>query len=141
MILDEAKTLITDCAKQMHASYGKPVFDEWAVVSFSDQKGRLLAYMGPRKEDFKKNFLADAGTLRAGLLNREGVVGDFDFARDGVGTGFESFLILGKGVYLICNNTQESMEEIGKNPNWLQAQVPFVALSDRFRSNPLVPEM
>jgi hypothetical protein len=32
------------------------------------------------------------------------------------------------------------MEEISKNPQWLQAQVPFVELSDRFRGNPLTPE-
>src|SRR6266446_10285615 len=116
MILDQAKNLIKRCAEQMHGHYGKPVFDEWAIVSFADHKGHVLAYIGPRKDGFKQNFQTDAGSLRAGLLNEEYNIGDFEFARDGVSTGFESFLVIGKGVYLICNNTLDPMEEITKDP-------------------------
>ncbi len=131
--------LIKDCAEQMHARYGKVVFDEWAIVSLADNKGRILAYIGPRREGFKQNFVADAGSLRAGLLNAEHEVGDFEFARHGVGTGFESFMVLGDHIYLICNNTVQSMDGITKDPLWLGAQVPFVELSDKFRAEPLVP--
>ena len=138
MILDQAKNLIKRCAEHMHGHYGKPVFDEWAIVSFVDHKGHVLAYIGPRKDGFKQNFLADAGSLRAGLLNGQYAIGDFEFARQGEGTSFESFLVIGKGVYLICNNTLESMDGITKDPKWLQAQVPFVELSDQFRADPLV---
>jgi len=138
MTLDQTKTLIKHCAEQMHARYNKPVFDEWAVISLADGKGAVLAYIGPRKEGFKKNFLADAGGLRTGLLNGQYQTGDFEFARHGVGTGFESFLVLGKGLYLICNNTVQSMDAITQNPLWLSAQVPFVELSDKVRSDPLV---
>lgn len=137
MKLEQAKLLIKSCAEQMHARYGKPVFDEWVVLELVDQKGRVLAYIGPRKEGFKQNFLADAGSLRAGLLNAQYEIGDFEFARHGVGTGFESFLVLGKSLYLICNNTAESMDGITKDPKWLEAQVPFVELSERFRDDPL----
>jgi len=140
MTLDQAKQLIKVCAEQMHARYNKPVFDEWAIVAFADHKGRVLAYIGPRREGFKENFLADAGSLRAGLLNAQYQVGDFEFARHGIGTGFESFLVLGKGVYLICNNTVESMDGIAKDPKWLVAQVPFVELSERVRADPVVVE-
>ena len=138
MNLDQAKKLIKICAEQMHARYSQPVFDEWAIVSFADNKGRVLAYIGPRKDGFKQNFQTDAGSLRAGLLNGEYTVGDFEFARDGVSTGFESFLVIGKGVYLICNNTKSSMQDIARDPKWLNAQVPFAELSEAVRPDPLV---
>ena len=140
MTLDQAKTLIKHCAEQMHARYNKPVFDEWAVISLAEGKGAILAYIGPRREGFKKNFLADAGALRTGLLNGQFQTGDFEFARHGVGTGFESFLVLGKGLYLICNNTVQSMDAITQDPLWLSAQVPFVELSDKVRSDPVMVE-
>jgi hypothetical protein len=138
MTLDQAKKLISTCARQMDAQYKKIVFDEWAIISLTDQKGRLLSYIGPRKAGFQANFLADAGTLRASLLSGKMNAGDFDFARHGVGTGFESFLSLGPGLFLICNNTVQSMDAITQDPLWLAAQVPFVELSDKFREDPLV---
>jgi hypothetical protein len=138
MTLDQAKKLISSCARQMDAPYKKVVFDEWAIISLADQKGRLLAYIGPRKGGFQKNFMADAGALRASLLGGQTNVGDFEFARHGVGTGFESFLVLGHGLFLICNNTVQSMDAITQDPLWLSAQVPFVELSDSFRADPLV---
>jgi hypothetical protein len=137
MTLEQANKLITSCAEQMNARYGKVVFDEWAVISLSDKKSRLLAYIGPRKEGFQKNFLADAASLRAGLLASEYEPGDFEFSRHGIGTSFESFMVLGKGIYLICNNTVQSMDAISKDPLWLGAQVPFVELSDKIRAEPL----
>ncbi len=138
MTLDHAKKLIQSCAEQMHARYQKPVFDEWAIVSLAGNKGYVLAYIGPRKEDFKKNFLADAGSLRAGLLGTPHEVGEYEFARHGVGTGFEAFISVGQGIYLICNNTAQSMDGITKDPRWLEAQVPFVELSEQFRADPLI---
>ena len=97
----------------------------------------MLAYLGPRNDDFLANFAKDLGTLRAGLLNASYGVGDFEFARHGIGTGFESFMVLGRALYLICNNTRESMDTIAKNPRWLAAQVPFAELSEKIRANPL----
>ena len=140
MTFDQITRQIEVCARQMDAKYGKVVFDEWAVVSLAEQKGRLLSYFGPRKDGFQKNFLSDAGSLRAGLLTREYDPGDFEFARHGVGTGFESFMVLAKGMYLICNNTVQSMDGITKDPLWLGAQVPFVELSDKVRDDPLVAQ-
>ena len=137
MTLDQATKLIELCAGQMDARYKKVVFDEWAIVSLADGKGHLLAYIGPRKEGFQKHFLTDVGTLRKGLLNAEYSVGDFEFERHGVGPAFESFMVVGKGIYLICNNTVQSMDAISKDPLWLGAQVPFVDLSEKFRADPL----
>ena len=137
MTVEQAKSLIKNCADQMNARYKKVVFDEWAIVSLNDRKGQLLAYIGPRKEGFQQNFVNDAGSLRSGLLAQEYQVGDFEFARHGVGPAFEAFMALGKGIYLICNNTVQSMDGITQDPLWLNAQVPFVEMSEQFRAEPL----
>lgn len=137
MTLEEAVNLIKTCANEMDARYGQTVFDEWAVLSLAENKARVLAYIGPRNDVFLQNFAKDLGALRKELLNEAYGAGDFEFERHGVGTGFESFLVLGRALYLICNNTRESMDTIAKNPRWLAAQVPFAELSEKFRANPL----
>ncbi len=138
MTLDQAKNLITSCAQEMDARYARSVFDEWAIVHLADNRGVVLHYSGPRREGFKENFGQDARSLRAGLQNPKFGVGDFEFSRHAVGSAFESFMSLGPGVFLICNNTVQSMDAIARDPLWLEAQVPFVELSDRFRGDPLV---
>ena len=137
MNLEQISGHIKACADQMNSRYGYVVFDEWAVVSLMENKARVLFYTGPRNDDFLTNFVRDLGSLRAGLRGGEYGPGDFEFARHGTGTGFESFMVLGQGLYLICNNTAETMDSIAKNPRWLGAQVPFVELADRVRTNPL----
>jgi hypothetical protein len=137
MTLDQTTELIKSCAEQMNARYKKTVFDEWAVISLAGRKGRILAYIGPRKAGFQQNFLTDVGALREGLLNDDYTPGDFEFARHGIGPAFESFMVVGQGTYLICNNTVQSMDTITQDPLWLGAQVPFVELSDKFRADPL----
>jgi len=138
MTLEEASKLIRACASQMNDRYGKVVFDEWAVVSLIHHKARIVSYTGPRNDAFLKNFANDLGALRAELLDSKYTTGDFEFARHGVGTGFEAFMVLGEGIYLICNNTVQSMDAISKDPRWLGAQVPFVELSDKVRSDPVM---
>jgi len=56
MTLDDANKQIHDCAQKMNDLYGRVVFDEWAVVSLAKQKARILAYIGPRNDDFLKSF-------------------------------------------------------------------------------------
>jgi hypothetical protein len=138
MTLEEATNLIGRCAARMNDLYRKAVFDEWVIVSLIQHKAKILAYLGPRKDDFQKNFATDVQDLRADLLSRRHSIGDFEFARHGVGTKLEAFVMVGDGLYLICNNTAQSMSAIAKDPLWLSAQVPFVELSDQFRSDPLV---
>ena len=135
MTLDEANRLTKACASQMNDRYGKVVFDEWAVISLVHHKAQILNYTGPRNDAFLKHFASDLGALRAELLDSKYTVGDFEFARHGVGTGFEAFMVLGEGIYLICNNTQASMNDIAKDPRWLSAQVAFAELSDKVRVN------
>ena len=137
MTLEEATNLIGRCAARMNDLYRKVVFDEWVIVSLIQHKAKILAYLGPRKDDFQKSFATDVQDLRADLLSRRHSIGDFEFARHGVGTKLEAFVMVGDGLYLICNNTAKSMSAIAKDPLWLSAQVPFVELSDQFRSDPL----
>ncbi|HEV2454133.1 MAG TPA: hypothetical protein VGY98_07720 [Verrucomicrobiae bacterium] len=137
MTLDQTFEEIKTCASQMDTRYGNTVFDEWAIVSLVENKARVLAYIGPRNDEFLKNFVKDLGTLRAELHAEKYSVGDFEFNRHGVGTGHEVFMVLGQGLYLICNNTRESMDSIAKNPRWLNAQISFAELGDRIRSSPL----
>lgn len=138
MTIDQAEQELKKCADQMRVRYGgRTVFDEWALISVSETKGRILGYIGPRKEGFRTNFASDLSGLKASLQSRKHSIGDFEFARDAVGTSFEAFIVAGEGVYIICNNTGQAMDVIGKDPLWIGAQVPFVELSEKFRSDPV----
>jgi hypothetical protein len=137
MTLEQANRLINSCAEQMNARYGKVVFDEWAIVTLAENKGRLLAYNGPRKEGFQRNFRTDLQALQSGLISNGSEVGNYEFSRHGVGTSFESFMVLGHGVFLICNNTVQTMDNIARDPLWIGAQVPFVELSERVQADPV----
>lgn len=137
MTLDEAAKQIRLCWEKMNDLYGRVVFDEWAIISLAKHKARILFYVGPRNDDFLQNFATDLGSLRTELVNSKYSVGDFEFSRYGVGTGIEAFVVMGEGIYLICNNTQASMEDITKDPKWLNAQVPFAELSEAIRPDPL----
>ncbi len=137
MTLDELCKKIKNCAGWMNARYGGIVFDEWAVVSLAENKARVLFYTGPRNDEFLQNFVEDLGPLRAELTSANYGTGDFEFSRNACGTRIESFLVVGAGLFLVCNNTQSSMDAIAKNPRWLEAQVPFVELAEAVRANPL----
>ena len=141
MTLEEITRLIKQCADQMNARYTKTVFDEWAIVSLAQKKSRILNYLGPRNDDFLKNFANDLGALRTDLLKAGRGAGDFEFTRHGVGTLFEAFMVLGEGLYLISNNTMNSMDGITRDARWIDAQVPFVELSDKVRNSPLAYAM
>lgn len=138
MNLDEATQLIQTQMDRMAEVYKKPVFDEWAVLFILERRGRILSYHGPRRDDFQRSFLEDVKALGPELLSGRQNIGDFEFSTEGAGTGFDAFIVLGRGLFLICNNTTQSIAGITRNPLWLSAQVPFVELSDRFRADPLV---
>src|SRR5947199_10259223 len=138
MTLDEANQLIRGCANRMNELYKKTVFDEWAIVSLMQHKIKILSYLGPRKDDFQKNFSTDVQELRAELLSNQQEIGDFEFARHGVGTKVEAFLVVGDGLYLICNNTAQSMNSLTKDPLSLGGQVVCVELRDALRYSSLL---
>lgn len=131
MNFDDTMQAVRACAQQMDALYGETVFDEWVLVSLQPPQARVLNYFGPRHFEFRQKFASDLGTLRTALLQGKHQPGDFEFARNANGTCFEGFMALGDDVYLICNNTRSTMEQIARNPRWLNAQVPFAELSER----------
>ena len=131
MNLDETMREVRACATRMNAEYGATVFDEWVVVLLQRPQARVLAYSGPRSQQFRQTFQRDLGSLKSALLAGGHQDGDFEFARHATGTCFEGFMALGNEAYLICNNTSSSMDEIAKNPRWLSAQVPFADLSEK----------
>jgi hypothetical protein len=137
MTLDRANKLIQECARQMNARYKKVVFDEWAILSLTKDGFRVLSYSGPRANGFQSNLRKDLASLRRGVLSERSGAGDFDFTRHEVGTGFEGWMVLGPRLFLICNNTLDSMDAIAQDPRWLSAQVPFVEMSESFRTDPL----
>lgn len=137
MRFSEALELVKHCSETMNARYGKVVFDEWAIVSLQRDDERIIAYQGPRRENFQKNFVNDLGTLRGELLTTKHEPGHFEFSRHAVGTHFEAFVCVGIELYLLCNNTQSSMSEIAKDSRWLDAQKSFAELTERFGVTPL----
>lgn len=142
MTLDEAWSKVRRCARDMNARYQGVVFDELAIVSFSDNQPRTLSYQGPRREAFDSQFPADSAALRS-RVRRGGQnygVGDFEFSHEGTGTSFEAFVVLGQEICLVCNNTTKSMSAIAANPLWLAAQVPFVELAESMRADPLASQ-
>ena len=141
MTLDEAINAVGKHIRRMKEVYRKPVFDEWALVAILGGKGRALHYEGPRREEFFKEFNRDAQAFAADLRRPSHNLGDFEFTRHAEGTSIDAFLVVGDGLFLLCNNTQSSMTTITDDPLWLSAQVPFVELSEVFRSEPLVYPM
>ena len=138
MTLESARPLITAALARMAALYGRPVFDEWVVISLGAEAGGILAYAGPRAESFRKSFAADAEPLRAAMAEKNYEVGDFEFAADSAGPRHDASLRLGGASYLVCNHTGRSMAEIRADPRWLKAQAAFFELAEKFRADPLV---
>lgn len=132
----DAINLIQSCGARMTALYGGPVFDEWAILKL-DGTATVAYYTGPRPSIFMEKFARDAAVLEKESAGRRYASGEFEFARDSEGTSFDAFLALGGGFILVCNNVQSSMTGIRANPRWLKAQVPFVELTERFRTDPL----
>jgi hypothetical protein len=137
MKLATANSLITAALGRMHALYSRIVFDEWVVVSLQADGGDILAYRGPRAENYRRQFAADIGPLRTEMTGKRFAVGDFEFAPAATGTRFDVCLRIGETGYLIANHTGKSMAEIRQDARWLQAQKAFVELSNKFRADPL----
>jgi hypothetical protein len=138
MDLATARQHIQGSLGRMNALYGKPVFDEWAILSPAAKHGGVLAYAGPRVEEFRPHVADDAGPLRALTAGRTFAEGDFEFAPEAGGTRYDALLKTGATSFLVCNHTAKTMVEIRADPRWLKAQTVFFELSEKFRADPLV---
>ena len=121
----------------MNSAYGKILFDEWVLVKVSKDQGMILAYEGPRTENYQRRFKSDVAPLQVEMVGRKMNVGDFEFVQGGHGTFFDACMRLGPAAYLFCNNTKLTMTEIRQDPLWLTAQAPFVDLASQFRGDPV----
>jgi hypothetical protein len=137
MNLEDARSAIILALGRMNALYRQTVFDEWVLVKLASEQGAILAYHGPRAETYQGRFKEDIVPLRVELEERRMAVGDFAFVPDAVSTRFDACVRLGPASYLFCNNIGKSMADIRQDPLWLEAQKPFVQLSERFRKDPL----
>lgn len=136
MDLDTARQQIQSSFARMDALYLRPVFDEWAILSAGGKPG-ILAYTGPRGESFRRQLPADAEPLRTMMAGRALADGDFEFATEASGTRYDACMKIGAASFLVCNHTARDMAEIRQDPKWLKAQAVFVALSEKFRDDPL----
>ena len=138
MNVETAVTHMNSCRERMDALYHKPVFDEWVLISLVEGKAAVLAYAGPRIETFKERLHADSALLYQAMQGRKYSVGDFEFVQEARGSRFDSCIKAGEAVYLIGNNTFGSMAELRADPRWREAQKPFVALTEKFRADPVL---
>ncbi len=133
----DAYRMIGAAMARMSVLYGQTLFDEWVVVRLGANTATVETYEGPRLADCLATFAKDVAPLRREASDRAHNPGDFDFARAAAGTQFDALLKIAEDAYLLCNNTAATMEEIRARPTWLQAQVPFANLSERFRNDPV----
>jgi hypothetical protein len=137
MDLETARRQISTAFERMRASYLKPVFDEWAILSLSPKGGGVLAYSGPRAEGFRRALSEDAEPLRARTAGKQFADGDIEFVADAADTRYDAFIKLGPTSYLILNHTVRAMTEIRADTKWLAAQAVLFELSEKFRADPL----
>ena len=136
MDLSVARQLIQVSFDRMRALYTKPVFDEWVILTPGAKHAGVMAYSGPRLEEFREKLPEDVQPLIAQLAGRNLAIGDFEFTHEGDGTRHDALIRVGATSYLVCNNLGKSMTEIRSDPRWLKAQAAFVDLSDQFRNDP-----
>ncbi len=138
MTLQEARGAIDDCAANMNSRSGEIVFDEWAVVALAKVGPKLVAYEGPRIEQFRTRFKADIRPLQSEMEGRRLGVGDFAFANAAAGTAYDACVCIGPLVYLWWNHTKAPINDLRATGAWLPVQKHFAALCETFRADPVV---
>ena len=137
MNLDTATNRINRSFDKMNEAYRRPVFDELLIVGRSAGGVELLHYSGPREDTIMDTLADETAALRQAGGHLDPRPGEFDFTREGVGSDFDAYICLGKDLFLLCNNTEKSMEEVTADPNWLAAQGQFLNASQLFAVDPL----
>lgn len=137
MQLDQASSLIRSHLNRMTVTYGEVVFDEWVLIGLTAAGGRILAYEGPRAEDYKRTFVRDLAPLRAVIAGGDQDVGGFEFVNDAAGHRYDAVMRVGPGAYLLANHTTSSLADIRANAGWIKAQTAWFGLGEKFRADPL----
>jgi hypothetical protein len=139
MNLESAIARIQKSLIKLNEAYGRSVFDEIAIVQVSDLVTFTLHYYeGEREASFLNELLEDSVALRNDIGDMPNHVGgEFGFTREGGGLGIDAYICLGPDLFLLCNHTVKSMEEVTKDARWLKAQGEFLNLSQFFAVDPL----
>lgn len=137
MDLETARRHIQTHLDRMHGSYQRPVFDEWAILGLTGKGGSVLAYNGPRREQFRHNVAADSVLLRNRTSGKPLADGDIEFAAEAVGTQYDAFMKIGATSYLVLNHTTKTLNEIRADAKWLAVQAVLFELSEKFRADGL----
>lgn len=138
MNLQTAISRIAKSFSKLDAAFGRPLFDELAIVSLAGGAFKILYYKGRNKSEFMAEFAENTLLLRKELSEDQTALGgEFSFTRDGEGANMDAYICLGPDAYLFCNHTHSTMEEITKDPRWLDAQGEFFNLSQYFAVDPL----
>lgn len=111
MDLPTARARIEEATARMNQVYGRPLFDEWAILSLS-AKGCLSAYGGPRAEAFRKALPDDVGPLFVATKGKEIHEGDLEFAEHAEGTAYDVLMKIGPVSYLVLNHTGETLANL-----------------------------
>ncbi|MGJ8638743.1 MAG: hypothetical protein ACSHYA_05060 [Opitutaceae bacterium] len=139
MNLEAAIQRIESSFTKLDEAYGRPVFDELAIVGLGGGSLELHYYKGPRETAFLSEVVDDSISIRKELAaDQTALGGEFSFTREGEGSGIDAYICLGPNVYLSCNNTEKSMAEVTADPGWLNAQGAFLNASQFFAVDPLV---
>jgi len=139
MNLESAIARIQKSFTQLNEAYGRAVFDEIAIIQVSGETTLTLHYYeGGREAAFLNDVLEDSVALRNDVGDtRSNLGGEFGFTREGGGEGIDAYICLGPRIFLLCNNTMQSMEEVTRDARWLTAQSEFLNASQYFAVDPL----
>lgn len=138
MNLESATSRISKSFSKLDTAYGRPVFDELAIIGLVGGELKLHHYTGPNEGGFMAEFADNTFALRKELTEDQTALGgEFSFTREGDGASMDAYICLGPDAYLFCNHTQKSMHEITQDPRWLEAQGEFLNASQHFAVDPL----
>ncbi len=137
MDLKTAESLVHSYLKRIDAIYLRRLFDEWAILAVSPTGQRTVAYQGPRRDAFAVQLAGDTRQLRAAMNRKTYQAGDFEFALDAQGSGYDACIVAGESAYLVFNNLSLSLDDLRKDPLWLKVQPLWLELSQAFQADPL----
>lgn len=137
MKLAKAIDLVDQAVLKMCFSSGRPIFNEWLIISYSGREADLLYYTGPRSKSSQAKMRKDMRALEDEMARDGYDRGQFYFSPDAAGTLYDAFIVAGPGKYIIFNNTTLTMKEISADAFWSKNQIHFVELSERFHMDAL----
>src|SRR5210317_1437101 len=113
MNLQTAISRVSKSISKLEAAYGRPVFDELTIIGLVGGELKLHYYKGPNEGGFLAEFADNSMALRRELTEDQTALGgEFSFTREGEGASMDAYICLGPDVYLFCNHTEKSMQDI-----------------------------